>query len=219
MNTAMRFSLKARLLLSFGLIVLLTLVLGIFAISGISSENSHVKQVANKIVPATSLAGQAAAFMNKYRKDELHYILSTPAERAGSQGIDGDLAGDITGMAQVLAQYQKQGLAVDARDAKLVNNFKTLFAAYVKESAGFKHLADQNKLAQAGQVVGAGAADNTYTNMKAASAAWLAYEGTLADDAAASAHSTNTTDVLLTLVLLVLTLVASVGVAVLIYRR
>jgi methyl-accepting chemotaxis protein len=219
MQSATRFSLKARLVLSFGVVVLLTLVLGIYAIASISSENSHVNNVATKVVPATSLVGQSAALFNKYRKDQLHYILSTPAERAGSQGIDGDLAGDLTGMAQVLAQYQKQGLAADAHDTKLVNDFKTLFYQYVQQSSTFKQLADAGKLQQAGQVVGAGAADNTYTNMKAASAAWLAYEAKLADESASAAHSTYTTAVLVTVVLLVVALLASLGVAFLIYRR
>ena len=219
MKSSTRFSLKTRLVLSFGLTLLLTAVLGIYAITSISSENSHVNQVATRIVPATSLEGQAAALMNKYRKDELHYILSTPAQRAGSQGVDGDLASDLTGMAQVLTQYKKQGLAVDAHDAQLVDNFKTLFYRYVQQSSAFRRLADAGKLQEAGQVVGAGAADNTYTNMKAASAAWLAYETKLADEAASSAHSTYSSAVLVTIILLVLALVGGAGVAFLIYRR
>jgi methyl-accepting chemotaxis protein len=219
MNTAMRFSLKARLLLSFGAILLLTLVLGIFAISSISSENSQVKQVANKIVPGTSLAGQAAALYNKYRKDELHYILSTPAERAGSQGVDGDLAGDLVLMGQVLKQYQQQGLVVDARNGQIVDAFHKAFDLYVQQSAPFKQLADAGKTQAAGQVVGAGAADNTFNVIKATSAEWLANESTLANAAASSAHSTYTTSVLVAVILLVLTLLACIGVAAMIYRR
>ena len=213
MKTATRFSLKARLLLSFGLTLLLTAVLGIFAISSISSENSHVKQVAGKVVPGTSLAGQAAALYTKYRKDELHYILSTPAERAGSQGVDGDLAGDLVSMAQVLKQYRDQGLVVSAANGKIVDQFQKAFALYVQQSSAFKSLADAGKLQQAGQVVGAGAADNTFNVLKATSAAWLANEASIANSAAASAHSTFTTGVLLTVALLVLTLLACVGVA------
>ena len=219
MKSAMRFSLKARLVLSFGVVVLLTAVLGAYAITSISSENSHVTKVATKVVPATSLVGEAAALFNKYRKDQLHYILSTPAERAGSQGVEGDLAGDITGMAQVLSQYRQQGLVVDARDGKLVNAFKNAFYLYVKQSSAFKSLADAGKLQQAGAVVGAGAADNTFNVMKAASASWLAYEAKLANDAASSAHSTYSTAVLVTIVLLAVALLASLGVAFLIYRR
>jgi methyl-accepting chemotaxis protein len=215
----MRFSLKARLLLSFGVVVLLTLVLGIYAITSISSENAHVNQVATKVVPATSLVGQSAALFNKYRKDQLHYILSTPAERAGSQGIDGDLAGDITGMAQVFAQYHKQGLSVDAHDAKLVKDFKDAFNLYVQQSSGFKQLADAGKLQQAGAVVGAGAADHTFDLVKASSANWLAYESQLAAQAAQNAHSTYTTAGLVTVVLLVLALLAALGAAFLLYRR
>jgi methyl-accepting chemotaxis protein len=219
MKTATRFPLKARLLLSFGLTLLLTAVLGIFAISSISSENSHVNQVATKVVPGTSLAGQAAALYNKYRKDELHYILSTPAERAGSQGIDGDLAGDIVGMAQVLKQYHQQGLVIDARNGQIVDQFAKAFNLYVQQSSAFKGLADAGKSQLAGQVVGAGAADDTFNVIKATSAEWLANEASIASAAASSAHSTYSTAVLLTVILLVLALVAGVGAVVLIYRR
>ena len=219
MKTAMRFSLRARLLLSFGLMLLLTLVLGITAISKIASENSHVNQVATKVVPGTSLAGQAAALYNKYRKDELHYILSTPAERAGSQGVDGDLAGDLVAMAQVLKQYHQQGLVVDTRNGQIVEQFQKAFYLYVQQSSAFKRLADAGKTQLAGQVVGAGAADNTFNVIKATSAAWLANEAAIADAAASSAHSTYTTAVLLTVILLVLTLAAGIVAVILLYRR
>jgi methyl-accepting chemotaxis protein len=219
MPSARRFTLQARLLSSFGVILLLMLVLGIFAISGLGKENSHVNKLATKIVPATQIAGEASAFMNKYRKDELHYILSTPAERAGSQGIDGDLAGDITGMAQVLNQYVAEGLIANAHDGLLFNTFKHQFANYVSESSGFRKLADAGKLAEAGQVVGAGVADNTYTNMKATSAAWVAYQGTLANAEAKSSHSTYSSSRLLTILLLLIGVAAAIGIALLLSRR
>jgi methyl-accepting chemotaxis protein len=219
MKTSLRFSLRARLLISFGLTLLLTAVLGAFAISGISSENSHVSQVATKVVPGTSLAGQADALYTKYRKDELHYILSTPAERAGSQGVEGDLAGDLVAMAQVLKQYRQQGLVVNAANGRIVDQFEKAFALYVKQSSAFKHLADTGKIQEAGQVVGAGAADNTFNVLKSTSAAWLANEASIADAAAKSAHSTYTGAVMLTIILLVLALVAGAGAALLIYRR
>src|SRR5579875_2674624 len=184
MKSARRFTLKARLLVSFGLIMALMLLTGVFAVSRISSENSQVNDVATTIVPATSLAGQAAAYMNKYRKDQLHYILSTPAARAGSQGVDGDLAGDLSGIAQLLSKYGKQGLYSDAHDRRLVENFKTLFYRYVQQSGAFRRLADAGRIQQAGNVVGAGVADNTYTSLKAASTAWTSYEQTLANAAA-----------------------------------
>jgi methyl-accepting chemotaxis protein len=207
------------LLASFGVIVVLMLLLGIFSITRLSSEDSHVNTVANKIVPATSLVGQTAALMNKYRKDQLHYILSTPAERAGSQGVDGDLAGDLTLMAALLKQYRADGFVANARDAQLMAAFQKDFYAYVSESAAFRRLADVGETQAAGQVVGAGSADNTYTNMKAASTAWTDYQSTLARQAAASAHSTYTTGVVLVLVLLVIAVLTAVLIAFLISRR
>jgi methyl-accepting chemotaxis protein len=219
MPTARRFTLQARVLSSFAVILLLMLVLGIFAISGLGKENSHVSKLATKIVPATQIAGEASAFMNKYRKDQLHYILSTPAERAGSQGVDGDLAGDISGMAQALKQYTAEDLFANPHDRALFNTFKRQFAAYVSESSGFRKLADAGKTQEAGQVVGAGTADNTYTNMKATSAAWVAYQGTLANAEAKSSHSTYSSSLLLTILLLVLGVGAAIGIALLLARR
>ncbi len=219
MQSRKRFSLRARLLVSFGVTMLLTLVLGVYSIASISSENASVRRLATKVVPTTSLAGQAAALMNKYRKDQLHYILSTPAQRAGSQGVSGDLAGDLTGMAQVLAQYHQQHLASSAREQQIVSDFSTAFYRYVRQSSAFRRLADAGRLQQAGQVVGAGAADNTYNVMKTASTDWLNYEARLAGTAAAGAHSTYTASLVVTLILVALALTAAFVIPFLLYRR
>ena len=219
MSSSRRFTLQARLLSSFAVVMVLMLLLGIFAINGLGSENSHVNKVATKIVPATQLAGEASALFNKYRKDQLHYILSTPAERAGSQGIDGDLASDLTGLSAIYKQYTDEGLLADAHDRTLFNTFKRQFNQYVSQSSSFKALANAGKLQQAGAVVGAGAADNTFTAMKATSAAWVAYEGTLANAAASSSHSTYNSALLITIILLVVGVVVAIVIAILISRR
>ena len=219
MSLTRRFTLRARLLCSFGIVALLMLALGVYGINGLSTENAHTDQVVHKIVPANSLVGQATALFNKYRKDQLHYILSTPAQRAGSQGVDGDLAGDLTAMATVLSQYSKDGLITDARNRALYNDFKAEFSQYVANSDSFKALADSGKLQKAGQIVGAGVADATFNKMKATSTAWVAYEQQRATAAVTASHSTYTTTVLVAIILLVIALLTAIVTAILFTRR
>jgi hypothetical protein len=76
-------SIRTKLLAAFGVSLILMLALGIFAITRLGTENSHVNRLASKVVPATQDVGQATALMNKFRKDEMHYILATlPTEPA-----------------------------------------------------------------------------------------------------------------------------------------
>jgi methyl-accepting chemotaxis protein len=208
-------SIRTKLLAAFGLVVLLMVVLGVYSIAGLGSEDSHVNQLGTKVVPATDLVGQASALMNKYRKDQLHYMLSTPAERAGSQGVQGDLQGDLTGMQQLLASYRAQHLVADSTDLRLLNAFQSAFYTYVAKTASFQHLADIGKVSASSQVVGSGPGDDAFNNLKAATAAWEAYKGTIAKRAAASSHSAYTSGRTVTIVLLVVAVALALAIALL----
>jgi methyl-accepting chemotaxis protein len=188
MNQRMALPIRTKLLAAFGVVVTLMVGLGIFSIVQLGTENRHVEQLAGKVVPATDIVGQSSAAMNKYRKDQLHYILSTPADRAGSQGVTGDLAGDLTTISGLLAGYRARGLVADATDGRLMRAFATDFSTYVAKTARFRTLADHGQIAAAGAVVGTGPGDNAYNALKAASSAWEAYKGTLATAAADSSR-------------------------------
>src|SRR5947209_2041891 len=138
-----RMSIRAKLLASFAVPVVLMIVLGAVAISRLSTENSHVDRLAGNVVPATSSVGAATALMNKYRKDQLHYILATPSDRAGADGVSGDLAGDLSDMSALLRAYRSQGLTADAKDAALLAGFQAAFDDYVAKTAPFRALADK----------------------------------------------------------------------------
>ncbi|MHB1837513.1 MAG: methyl-accepting chemotaxis protein [Solirubrobacteraceae bacterium] len=216
---AVNMSIRARLLASFGLIVALMLGVGVLAIARLSSENAHVTQVATRIVPATDTVGQLSAAMNKYRKDQLHYVLSTPAQRAGSAGVSGDLAGDLTTINGLLSAYRAHGLIADATDARLMNQWRTDFYNYVAKSGAFRTEADHGQIALAGQTIGSGAGDNAYNQLMATNTAWQNYKGALARRAAAASHSTYTSGRTLILILLALALVLGALVALAISRR
>jgi methyl-accepting chemotaxis protein len=212
-------SIRSRLLASFGLVVALLLAVGLLAISKLSSLDGKVGQLATRVVPATDVVGQASAAMNKFRKDELHYILSTPAERAGAAGVSGDLAGDMRTMSGLLNGYRRDGLVADATDARLLAAFRSAFATYVARTAPFRRLADNGQTAAAGAVVGSGPGDAAYDALKAADASWEKYKQTVATRTAATSRSTYTDGRTLILVLLIIAVLVAVGVALAISRR
>jgi methyl-accepting chemotaxis protein len=218
MNQRVALPIRTKLLAAFGVVVALMVGLGAFSIARLGSENGHVSQLAGKVVPATDIVGQASAAMNKYRKDQLHYILSTPADRAGSQGVSGDLAGDLTTISGLLASYRSQGLIADATDARLMNTFAADFATYVAKTAGFRALADHGQIAAAGAVVGTGPGDNAYNDLKTANSAWEAYKHTVATAAAASSRSSYQSGRDLIIALLIGAVAIAIGVALLISR-
>jgi methyl-accepting chemotaxis protein len=217
--TFVSLSIRSRLLASFGVVVALLLAVGLLAISKLGSLDGKINQLATRVVPATDIVGQASAAMNKFRKDELHYILSTPAERAGAAGVSGDLAGDMQTMSGLLDGYHTDGLVTDATDARLLAAFRGAFDTYVAKTAAFRRLADKGETVAAGEVVGSGPGDDAYNALKAADAAWEKYEQTIAKRTAATSRSTYTAGRSLIIVLLLLAVVVAVGVALAISRR
>jgi methyl-accepting chemotaxis protein len=215
----MSLSIRSRLLASFGLVVALLLAVGLLAIGKLGSLDGRVAQLATRVVPATDIVGQASAAMNKFRKDELHYILATPKDRAGADGVSGDLAGDLQTMSGLLGGYRRDGLVADATDARLVTAFGTAFDAYVARTAAFRTLADKRQIAAAGAVVGTGPGDHAYDALKAADASWQQYEQTVAKRTAAASRSTYVAGRSVIIILLILAMMTAVAVALAISRR
>ena len=213
MPTLTSLSIRVRLLASFGVVVVLLLAVGLLAISKLGSLDGKVNQLATGVVPATDFVGQASAAMNKYRKDELHYILATPAARAGADGVSGDLAGDLQTMIGLLASYRKDGLVADATDARLLEGFRNAFANYIAKTSAFRRLADRGQTAAAGAVIGSGPGDHAYDELKAADAAWEQYKQTIAKRTAASSSSAYSAGRSLIVILLIVAIVVAIGVA------
>ena len=219
MRSTISLSIRTQLLAAFGIVVALLIAVGTLAIGRLGTENTHVTTLAARVVPATDIVGQASALMNKYRKDQLHYILATPTDRAGSQGVSGDLAGDLQGMSQLLAQYRSEGLTADATDARLLAQFSTDFSTYVSTTASFRSLADRNQIATAGAVVGTGAGDAAYNNLKTADTNWEAYKRTIANRAAAASKSAYSSSRTLIIALLIIAVLLAGSIALWFSRR
>jgi methyl-accepting chemotaxis protein len=220
MSSAKRVTLQARLLLSFGAVVLLLLILGIFAITRMSSEDSRVSTIASKVVPATALAGEATADMYSYRELQYHYILATPAERnTGANALTPVLKTDQEEMTAAFKQYTDEGLITDAKDRTIFTTIENDWNDYLSDSAPYFALSVAGKVQPASVVLSTGTTQNTFLALKDEATTWVAYENQLAKEAAASSHSTYKDAVVLTIILMVIALLVAIAIAVLISRR
>jgi diguanylate cyclase (GGDEF)-like protein len=216
----MRISVQAKLLGAFGLVVALMLVVGLFSVSRLGSDNRHLARIAGEVVPSTRAVGDINALMNKYRKDQLHYVLARPGDRPlGVEGsITGDLADDLTLMNRALRAYETDGLVEDALDQRLHDGFKAEFARYVSLTAPFRTLADHGEALKAGDVVGTGAGDRAWDRLKLVIAAWNDDKVQTAVEAEAASHASYQHGVRLILILLVVAIAIAGVVAVVLAR-
>jgi diguanylate cyclase (GGDEF)-like protein len=167
-------SVRSKMLGAFGIVVLLMLSIGLISVTRLGSDNRHLSTLASKVVPSTRAVGDINALMNKYRKDQLHYIVAKPADRKSSTGGDiaSDLSGDLELMRGYLSTYRSKGLVEGPADRRLLDSFKAAFARYVFLSAAFARLADQGHVDQAGEAIGNGPGDAQYDKLKLLIAAW-----------------------------------------------
>lgn len=129
----MRLTIRTKLLAAFGAVVALILLLGVFAVSQLGDLSTHASRLGTNVVPGVRSVGEAFALMNKYRKDQMHYILATPDERVGDDGMSGDLKGTLADMKTTLDGYKPS----DAGDRERHDAFAAGFAGYVAKTAGF----------------------------------------------------------------------------------
>ena len=146
---------QAKLFGAFGIVVALMLVLGVFAVARLGSDNSHLRKLASVVVPSTRAVGDIGVLMNKYRKDQFHYIVARPADRPASVpgGIQGDLDEDLQQMSDLWIAYRAQGLVEDATDSRLFETFQAQFERYIATTAPFKHLADEGHAQAAANIL------------------------------------------------------------------
>jgi diguanylate cyclase (GGDEF)-like protein len=219
---SVRASVQAKLFGAFGVVVLLMLAVGLIGIARLGSDNAHLDQLASKVVPSTRMVGDINAKMNQYRKDQFHYVLALPRDRAPSapDSVAVNLSDDLAAMAGYLRAYRSQGLIEDHRDRVLMQTFQAEFYRYVRLSAPFRRLADQGHTILAGKAIGKpGPADPVYDLLKTDITAWSDYKVKIADAVEAASRSSYHDSVALILALLVVALLIAVAVAAALARR
>jgi HAMP domain-containing protein len=219
--TVITASVRTKLLVAFGVVVALMLAVGLIGIARLHSDNADLGRVASKVVPGTRAVGDINALMNKYRKDQLHYIVARPADRPlGIPGsIAGDLGEDLNLMGSALAQYRSSGLIADPASERLLTTFTADFYRYVALTAGFRALADRGRTVAAGEVVGNGAGDHQWDKLKAVIGAWSDHEVRTARAAEASSSANYNLSVDLIVGLLIAAVAVAAAIAIVLSRR
>jgi HD-GYP domain-containing protein (c-di-GMP phosphodiesterase class II) len=217
----MRVPIQAKLLAAFGAVVGLMVTLGLFAVARLDSDNRHLRELGSVVVPSTRVVGDVSALVNTYRKDQLHYVVATPVERAlGTPGsIQGDIDGDLLKLDAALGTYRSSGLVEDATDGRLLNEFDRAFQRYEALSARFKPLADAGWTQAAANVIGTGAGDAQWDVLKSIARAWEDHKVATARAASRASHTSDSNGVRLILILLAVALLVAVLIAVLMARK
>ena len=156
----MTLSVRGKLLAAFAAMFLLTAAIGGLALNRLSKVSDDVETLGQKTVPSTERMGEVTTITNKIRKDQMHYLLVAPKDRAD---VLGDLAGDDEDLA---ALYRK--ITTDDPTYAQAQKLRRVLAKYDATAAPFVALQDS------GDRDGAAAAiDNpVWDEVKAAMAAW-----------------------------------------------
>jgi methyl-accepting chemotaxis protein len=201
----MRLTLQTKLLGGFGLVLILSAVVGLFAITKMNALNATVADLGTTDVPAVALMGQMTTMANKFRKDQFHYIAAVASDRPS---VVEDLRGDDADYAALKRQYT--AIAPDDRELAA---FDAALTDYLAKSTAVRTLTDRGDQAGAGAVLGTGPANDAWDAVKTAMANWqkarLANAQGNVDGAASRFHTART----LVIALLIASLLAGVGIA------
>ena len=85
----MRFTIRNKLFLGFGVMLALMLAASLLALSNISRVGSGAEAINDEIVPTVELLGTLKADAQAYRKEQLKHVISDDPEEL--KEIEGDL--------------------------------------------------------------------------------------------------------------------------------
>jgi methyl-accepting chemotaxis protein len=156
----MSLSVRGKLLAAFATMFVLTAAIGGLALSKLSGVADDVHILGHATVPDTEAMGEITTITNKIRKDQMHYLLVAPKDRAG---VRDDLAGDDADLVTQYRHFTPSDPTYAEAHAllKVINKYKATAAPFVE-------------LQDAGDLDGAAAAiDNpVWDEVKAAMKAW-----------------------------------------------
>ncbi len=127
----MRFTIRNKLFLGFGVMLALMLAASLLALSNISRVGSGAEAINDEIVPTVELLGTLKADAQAYRKEQLKHVISDEPDELK------EIEGDLTLSEKLIAGYftTLNELVHDDAERALVEKSKAQLQAYLDASA------------------------------------------------------------------------------------
>jgi methyl-accepting chemotaxis protein len=138
-------TIRLKVLLAFGLLFLVTVALGIFAMDRLSSVNAAAGELRDKWLPSTQIVARMALSLEQYRIAEGRALVATSAE--ASQAVDNDLKARAQEVQRQRAAYQPM-IASD-EERRIARQFDQCWGEYLAISQEIMGLVRQGARDQA----------------------------------------------------------------------
>jgi methyl-accepting chemotaxis protein len=209
----MTLTIRTKLLVGFGIVLLMMLAVGILAILNLSSVGASADRIAGDAMPSVVNVKEVEGAAMDYRGLQFAHIAAASA--ADQHAIVTQLHQRRADVSRLFAEYARS-YASSAADRTLLQRAERRWNAYLSRTAAFAQLSAQKRDAAAKQVVDA--ATPAYSALEGTLGAWARANQRVADAEIASSHSTQSTAKTLTVILLLLAVIAGLVTALLIAR-
>jgi methyl-accepting chemotaxis protein len=200
-------SLGQKLYGSFGVVVVVSLILGGVAIVSMGSMNGRASHVGGTVLPSVSKIDQASiAIETLVRHQREHLTVSTTADKTGVAGEIQSDQKDFTSALAAFAQHDR-----DPADMRILRHIRALYAKYLAQTSNFIAISDARQIARGAGVLEKG--DPTFSSIENGLARLIKIQNADAATATAATASSYSTARMLTVALLAVLLatVAAVG--------
>ena len=195
-----KLSLGQKLYGSFGLVLVLALVLGVASLLSMGSMNRNANAVGRGAMPAVGAVDDMTTAANALIRHQREHLTAPAGDKAS---VAKEIAADATSFQQAVATFGQY--AITPADRSELASVRSLFARYLQQTSSFVSISDANKVQQGVAILAH--ADPTITAIEGNLSKLAASQdarATAADQAVGSAYSSARTTTIIILVVLVL---------------
>ncbi|HEY8583180.1 MAG TPA: methyl-accepting chemotaxis protein, partial [Capillimicrobium sp.] len=208
-----RIPIAAKLYGGFALVLALTIVVGVLAISKMGAINTQADEVSTVVVPSVKAVELIRAKTGDYRRSQLRHIIAD--DQPGMKEELADMAAADAAIDEQFKLYEP--LVSNAEDEKLLRGVEEKWAAYQEQSAGFEALSERNDFDGAVAEL-EGDAEETWDALKADIQAWSDLNTDMAAESEKATDDTYAAARTLTIALLAIAIALGAALAFLITR-
>jgi methyl-accepting chemotaxis protein len=194
---------------AFAGILILTAVIGLFAVARTAGMSDATAKLGDRVVPATRVIGDLKDETGKYRRNQILYIAARASDKK-------ELQESLDNIDGLIAEYRKSYVS-GATDQQAMAEFDAAWKTYIEATAEAADV-PVGDMQGVVDVLSSGDGDAAWEGVKSTIAAWDEANGKIADarvtEASNAASSTRT----LTLVLLLVGIAGAAVVATLLVR-